>query len=255
MSELKPIVEMVKVCKYFGAIRALENVNLKLFHQEILGLVGDNAAGKSTLLKILAGVYTPDKGELFIEGKRVHIQNPMDSRRLGIETVYQDFMLAPNLDIVANIFLGREITKWGKLSKLNKKEMEKRAVDVLKNELNIDLGSLNTLVMSLSGGQQQIVAIARALLYKPKVILMDEPTASLSVRAIEPFLELVKGLREKGSSIIYVSHRLPDVLSISDRIVVLRAGRLVAERKRKDTNLEEIVNFMLGIENKNDRKV
>ncbi len=255
MSELKPIVEMVKVCKYFGAIRALENVNLKLFHQEILGLVGDNAAGKSTLLKILAGVYTPDKGELFIEGKRVHIQNPMDSRRLGIETVYQDFMLAPNLDIVANIFLGREITKWGKLSKLNKKEMEKRAVDVLKNELNIDLGSLNTLVMSLSGGQQQIVAIARALLYKPKVILMDEPTASLSVRAIEPFLELVKGLREKGSSIIYVSHRLPDVLSISDRIIVLRAGRLVAERKRKDTNLEEIVNFMLGIENKNDRKV
>jgi len=236
MSELKPIVEMVKVCKYFGAIRALENVNLKLFHQEILGLVGDNAAGKSTLLKILAGVYTPDKGELFIEGKRVHIQNPMDSRRLGIETVYQDFMLAPNLDIVANIFLGREITKWGKLSKLNKKEMEKRAVDVLKNELNIDLGSLNTLVMSLSGGQQQIVAIARALLYKPKVILMDEPTASLSVRAIEPFLELVKGLREKG-------------------IIVLRAGRLVAERKRKDTNLEEIVNFMLGIENKNDRKV
>jgi len=252
---LKLLIEMVKISKYFGAIKALEDVNLKLFPQEILGLVGDNAAGKSTLLKILAGVYKPDKGEVFIEGKKVQIQSPIDSRKLGIETVYQDFMLAPNLDIVANIFLGREITKWGKLAKLSKKEMKKKAAEVLKNELNIDFSSLNTLVMSLSGGQQQIVAIARALLYRPRLILMDEPTASLSVRAIEPFLELVKELRKKGSSIIYVSHRLPDVLSIADRIVVLRAGRLVAERKKENTNLEEIVNFMLGIKNKDGKKI
>ncbi|NLJ37343.1 MAG: sugar ABC transporter ATP-binding protein [Candidatus Atribacteria bacterium] len=254
MTSTKTVIEMKNVSKYFGAVKALENVSLQLYSQEILGLVGDNAAGKSTLLKILSGVHLPNKGQIFVEGKDAEIRCPMDARRVGIETVYQDFMLAPNLDIVANIFLGRELTRWGRMEKLHKKQMEKKAAEILK-DLNADLGPLSNLVMSLSGGQQQLVAIARALLYSPKVILMDEPTASLSVRAIEPFLELVKNLKAKGCSIIYVSHRLPDVLEISDRIVVLRAGQLVAEKMKDSTSLEEVVYFMMGIENQGKRKI
>jgi len=247
------VIEMKNISKYFGAVKALEDVSLQLYSQEILGLVGDNAAGKSTLLKVLSGVHLPDRGRLLVGGSDAGIRCPMDARRVGIETVYQDFMLAPNLDVVANIFLGRELTKWGRLAKLEKKGMEERAAKILK-DLNADLGLLSNLVMSLSGGQQQIVAIARALLYNPKVILMDEPTASLSVRAIEPFLELVKNLKSIGCSIIYVSHRLPDVLAIADRIVVLRAGNLVAEKRKLETSLEEVVYFMMGIENQNQKK-
>ncbi len=253
MKSYQAVIEMKNISKYFGAVKALEDVSLQLYSQEILGLVGDNAAGKSTLLKVLSGVHLPDRGRLLVGGNDAGIRCPMDARRVGIETVYQDFMLAPNLDVVANIFLGRELTKWGRLAKLEKKGMEEKAAKILK-DLNADLGLLSNLVMSLSGGQQQIVAIARALLYNPKVILMDEPTASLSVRAIEPFLELVKNLKSIGCSIIYVSHRLPDVLAIADRIVVLRAGKLVAEKRKLETSLEEVVYFMMGIENQNQKK-
>jgi len=240
-----PIIEMKKIYKSFGAVKALSGVDIFLSHQEILGLVGDNAAGKSTLLKILAGVHLPNTGEISVEGKKVKILNPKDARNLGIETIYQDFMLATNLDITANIFLGRELTGWGLMAKLKKKGMREQAKRVL-GELGVDLSPLRTLVLNLSGGQQQTVAIARALLYRPQVILMDEPTASLSVRAIRAFLDLVRQLRETGKSIIYVSHRLPDVISIADRIIILRAGRLVAERKKEDTNIEEIVELMMG---------
>ncbi|MCX7667975.1 MAG: ATP-binding cassette domain-containing protein [Atribacterota bacterium] len=243
------LLEARNISKSFGAVRALENVSLSLERGEILGLVGDNAAGKSTFLKILAGVHLPDHGELLVEGKKIILRNPRDARHMGIEMVYQDFMLAPNLDIVANIFLGREVTKWKVFQKLEKRKMRERAMQVLE-ELGIQFKSLNSLVMNLSGGQQQMVAIARALLYDPKVILMDEPTASLSVRAIEPLLQLVENLKERGCSVIYVSHRLPDVLAIANRIVVLRSGRIVAERKREETNLEEIVYFMMGLDKK-----
>lgn len=246
MEKVEPVIEARRISKRFGAVCALRGVSIELFPREILGLVGDNAAGKSTLLKVLGGVHVPDEGELFLQGRKIHLSSPRDARELGIEMVYQDFMLAPNLDVVANIFLGRELTKWGRLGKLSKEAMEKKAHAVLE-ELGASVGSLNTLVMFLSGGQQQLVAIARALLYNPKVILMDEPTASLSVRAIEPFLELVRNLRNRGCSIIYVSHRLPDVLTIADRIVVLRAGRVVAEKKKEDTSVEEIVYFMMGL--------
>ena len=238
------LVQMKEISKSFGHIKALNKVDLTLGYKEIIGLVGDNAAGKSTLLKILAGVHIMDEGEIFIEGKKVEIKRPIDARRLGVETIYQDFMLAPNLDITKNIFLGRERTTLSVLGKLKKKEMDYEALKVL-DELGFVM-SLRTRVVNLSGGQQQTVAIARALLHPPKVILMDEPTASLSVGAIDRFLQRVKGLREKGCSIIYVSHRLPDVLEVADRIVVLRTGRMVAEKKTDETDIEEIVNFMMG---------
>jgi ABC-type sugar transport system ATPase subunit len=238
------LVLMKGISKSFGHIKALSNVDLTLGYREILGLVGDNAAGKSTLLKTLAGVHTVDDGDILIEGKKVEIKRPIDARKLGIETIYQDFMLAPNLDITKNIFLGRERTGLSFLGKLKKKEMDNEAVKVL-DELGFSM-PLRTRVLNLSGGQQQTVAIARALLHPPKVILMDEPTASLSVAAIERFLQLVKDLKEKGCSIIYVSHRLPDVLEVADRIVVLRTGKMVTEKKTSETDIEEIVNYMMG---------
>ena len=242
--ENQVLVRMKDISKSFGHIKALNKVNLSLGYKEVLGLVGDNAAGKSTLLKTLAGVHIMDEGDIFIEGKEVEIKKPIDARRLGIETIYQDFMLAPNLDITKNIFLGRERTSLSVLGKLKKKTMDDEALKVL-DELGFKI-PLHTRVVNLSGGQQQTVAIARALLHPPKVILMDEPTASLSVGAINRFLQLVKGLREMGCSIIYVSHRLPDVLEVADRMFVLRTGRKVAEKKTSETNIEEIVNFMMG---------
>jgi ABC-type sugar transport system ATPase subunit len=244
MMENAVLVRMEGISKSFGHIRALDRVDLDLEYREILGLVGDNAAGKSTLLKTLAGVHVVDEGRIYIEGKEVEIVKPIDARRLGVETIYQDFMLAPNLDITKNIFLGREKTSLGVLGKLQKKEMDHEAQKVLA-ALGFTI-PLRTQVGNLSGGQQQTVAIARALLHPPKVILMDEPTASLSVGAISRFLELVKGLRDKGCSIVYVSHRLPDVLEVADRVFILRTGKKVAEKTTSETSIEEIVSLMMG---------
>lgn len=243
----KTLIRMIGVKKTFGHVKALDGIDLTLGYNEILGIVGDNAAGKSTLLKSLAGVHRIDDGEIQIEDKKVEIKSPRDVRQIGIETIYQDFMLAPNLNIIKNIYLGRELTTWGFIKKLRKKQMANEVKSVLK-----DLGfrgSVNTNVFELSGGQQQTIAIARAILKPPKVILMDEPTASLSVGAIENFLKLVKDLKSTGSSIVYVSHRLMDVLEISDRIIVLRTGKKIAEKKKKETSLDEIVYLMMGKRN------
>jgi ABC-type sugar transport system ATPase subunit len=242
--ENNDLIRMVNVSKVFGHIRALDGMNLTLGHQEILGLVGDNAAGKSTLLKTLAAVHTMDEGEILLEGKRVEMRKPIDARLLGIETIYQDFMIAPNLDVTKNIFLGRELTQWGFFNKLNKREMEEEAQKIFK-ELGFNI-ALSTRVADLSGGQQQSVAIARALLHPPKLILMDEPTASLSVGAIDKFLKQVKKLKHRGCSIIYVSHRLLDVIDIADRIVVIRTGKKVAEKRTNETSIEEIIHLMMG---------
>lgn len=238
------LVRTKNINKYFGYVKALQNVSLDLHSQEILGLVGDNAAGKSTLLKILAGVYIPDEGQIFLEGNRVEINKPMAARNLGIETIYQDFMLCPKLNIIKNIFLARELTKWSFMGKLRKRDMEKEARRVLK-ECGFNM-SVRLRVSNLSGGQQQTVAIARALLHPPKVILMDEPTASLSEGAIDRFLNVVKELKLKGCSIIYVSHRLPTVLEVADRIIVLRGGKKVAVKQKSETSVEEIVGLMMG---------
>jgi ABC-type sugar transport system ATPase subunit len=231
MAEQTPVVEMQNIKKRFGAVQALRGVGLTLWRGEVLGLVGDNAAGKSTLMKVLSGAYIPDEGQILIEGKKVHITNPENSRWLGIEMVYQDFALAGNLDVAANIFLGREVVRWGlgPIRVMNKGQMEVQARNLI-DRLKIDISSVRLKVDRLSGGQRQAVAIGRATAFDAKVIIMDEPTAALSVAAIGKVLDLIRELKRHGCGIILISHRLEDVYSVSDRVVVLRQGRKVADR-------------------------
>lgn len=228
--EKAPRVEMRKIKKSFGAVQALRGVDLVLHHNEVLGLVGDNAAGKSTLMKVLSGAYIPTEGEIFLDGELAAFANPMDARRQGIEMVYQDYALANNLDIVANVFLGREVVrmKLGPFGVMNFNYMEQETQNLL-NRLKIDIPSVRQKVERLSGGQRQSVAIARATAFDAKVIIMDEPTAALSVAAIEKVLELVQELKAQGSSIIVISHRLEDIYRVSDRMIVLRQGHKVCD--------------------------
>jgi len=230
MPEDTPVVEMRNIKKSFAAVRALRGVDLVLHHNEVLGLVGDNAAGKSTLMKVLSGAYIPDEGEIFIEGKKAHIINPWDARRLGIEMVYQDLALANNLDVAANVFLGREAVsaQLGSISVMDKRHMEQET-QLLLDRLKIDISSVRLKVESLSGGQRQAVAIARATAFNTKVTIMDEPTAALSVAAIGKVLDLVRELKAHGCSIIVISHRLEDIYQVSDRMMVLRHGRKVCD--------------------------
>jgi simple sugar transport system ATP-binding protein len=245
-----PIVEMVNIQKSFVAVHALRSVALTLNHGEVLGLVGDNAAGKSTLMKVLSGAYIPDAGDILINSQKVHITNPEDSRRLGIEMVYQDYALADNLDVSAIVFLGREIVKWklGPIGMMDKKSMEEQAQSLL-DRLRIEIDNVRLKVENLSGGQRQAVAIGRATAFDAKVIIMDEPTAALSVAAIGKVLDLIRELRSLGSSIIMISHRLEDIYEVSDRIIVLRHGRKVADCPVSGDIREfreRIVSYMIG---------
>lgn len=230
MAEEIPIVEMRNIKKNFAAVQALCGVDLVLHHNEVLGLVGDNAAGKSTLMKVLSGALTPDGGDIFIEGKKAHIANPWDARRLGIEMVYQDLALANNLDVAANVFMGREAvsTRLGPISVMDKHHMEEETQHQIER-LKIDISSVRLKVERLSGGQRQAVAIVRATAFNSKVTIMDEPTAALSVAAIDKVLDLVRELKAQGCSIIIISHRLEDIYRVSDRLMVLRQGRKVLE--------------------------
>lgn len=249
-TETTPIVEMRNIKKSFGAVQALRGVDLTLMHNEVLGLVGDNAAGKSTLMKVLSGAYIPDEGEIYLEGKRVHITGPDDARRLGIEMVYQDFMLANNLDVAANIFLGREVVRWalGPIRVMDKRAMELQSQQLLRR-LNINVSSVRLKVEHLSGGQRQAVAIGRATAFNAKVIIMDEPTAALSVSAIGQVLDLIRELKAQGASIIIISHRLEDIHEVGDRVVVLRHGRKVADYPVTgdvQSFRERVVSYMVG---------
>lgn len=229
-NEKPPVVEMRDIKKNFGAVQALRGVDLHLNHNEVLGLMGDNAAGKSTLMKVLSGAYIPDEGEILMDGKRVHFANPMDARRQGIEMVYQDYALSNNLDVSANVFMGREVVRYslGPVRVMDEHYMEEETRSLL-NRLKINIPSVRQKVERLSGGQRQAVAIARATAFDAKVIIMDEPTAALSVAAIEKVLELVRELKAQGSSIIIISHRLEDIYKVGDRMIVLRHGRKVAD--------------------------
>ena len=245
-----PVVEMLGIKKHFGAVQALRGVDLKLHHNEVLGLVGDNAAGKSTLMKVLSGAYIPDGGEIRIEGEKTFFANPMDARRQGIEMVYQDYALANNLDVSANVFMGREVVriKLGPLGVMNFPYMEQETRNLLQR-LNINIASVRQKVERLSGGQRQAVAIARATAFDAKVIIMDEPTAALSVAAIDQVLELVLELKAQGSSIIVISHRLEDIYQVSDRMIVLRQGRKVSDNPVEgDIHefRERVVAYMIG---------
>jgi len=224
-----PLVEMKDIRKNFGAVQALKGVDLILNHNQVLGLIGDNAAGKSTLMKVLSGAYVADEGNILFEGQPVHIAKPEDSRHLGIEMVYQDFALAGNIDVAGNIFLGRERTLGG-LGKVLR-VMDRRG-------MNQD--------DELSGGQRQAVAIGRATAFNAKAVIMDEPTASLSVSAIEKVLELIKQLKDHHVAVIIISHRLEDILTVSDRIMVLRLGRRVGDLENKELTKDDLVAYMVG---------
>jgi simple sugar transport system ATP-binding protein len=242
------IVEMKGMYKSFGAVQAVQDVDLELNQGEILGIVGDNGAGKTTLMKLLSGVLIPDKGNIFIGDKNVTIQDPLDARKLGIEMIYQDLALFDNLDVTANVFIGRErvIPILG-LRFLNKRRMNRETDDLLQ-KLTINISSVKSLVENLSGGQRQMVAIARAIAFEAntKVLIMDEPHAALGVAEATTVSDMIRGLREHGLSMIVISHRIPELLSLVDRVMVLKAGRRVALRDASTTTVEDCVNLIVA---------
>lgn len=236
-----PIIEMRNIKKNFGAVQALRGVDLALYPNEVLGLVGDNAAGKSTLMKVLSGAYLPDAGEIYLEGRKVHFTSPEDARRMGIDMVYQDFALADNLDVASNIFLGREEV-WlnlGLLKVMSTGRMEEGARRMM-DRLKVDIASVRLKVARLSGGQRQAVAIGRATAFNAKVVIMDEPTAAMSVEETRKVLELIRELVRQGASAIMISHRLEDVFQVADRVMVLRHGRKVGELPIGGQSLGEV---------------
>jgi len=248
---MKVVLEARNIKKSFGGIQALKGVSIKLYEHETLALLGDNGAGKSTLIKIISGVYKPDEGEIFIDGKKVEFKDPRDARKLGIETVYQELSLLDQQDVVTNVFLGREMLKF-KLAYifniLNTKVMEKRTKKLL-DEMGIKtISNLRKEVKLLSGGQRQAIALARARLSKPRILILDEPTAALGVKETRMILELIKKFKEEGVPMILISHSLPIVFEIADRIVILREGKVVAEERVEETNEKEVVSFMVGVE-------
>jgi simple sugar transport system ATP-binding protein len=243
-----PLIEMKDIRKNFGAVQALKGVDLVLNHKEVLGLIGDNAAGKSTLMKVLSGAYVADDGDILFEGEKAHITKPEDSRHLGIEMVYQDFALAGNIDVAGNIFLGRERTLrgLGKLLRVMDRRGMNRESRQLLERLKIEVESVRQRVDELSGGQRQAVAIGRATAFNAKAVIMDEPTASLSVAAIEKVLDLIRQLKDHQVAVIIISHRLEDILGVSDRIMVLRLGRRVGYMENKGLTKDDLVAYMVG---------
>jgi simple sugar transport system ATP-binding protein len=237
-----PIVEMRHINKTFGAVKALVDVDLALYPGEILGLVGDNAAGKSTLMKILTGAYTRDSGEILVAGEPVHFRSPHDSRAVGIEMIYQDFALCGNMDVGQNIFLGR----WpAKGFFVDRRKMYTDASEVLQR-LKVDVNSVYQKVESLSGGRQQSVAIARAISFDPRVLILDEPTANLSVMATERVLETMLELKKQNVAQIIISHRLQDIFSVGDRVMVLKRGENVGDRYVARTTEQEVLEIIIS---------
>jgi len=237
-----PVLELENIAKHYGAIQALNGVSMSFEAGEVIGLVGDNGAGKSTLVKIIAGNFPQSSGTIKISGQPVHLHSPADARRAGIEIVYQDLALADNLTAAANIFLGRE--KMTPLGLLDYRGMYKRA-----GELFAELKSETRprdLVRRMSGGQRQAVAIARTRLSNPKIVLMDEPTAAISVRQVAEVLNLIRRLKEQGMVVILISHRIPDIFAVCDRLVVLRRGRKVADKAIADSSPEEVTGLITG---------
>jgi ABC-type sugar transport system ATPase subunit len=240
--------EMRGISKRFGAVQALDKVDFEIDQAEIVGLVGDNAAGKSTLMKILSGAYIADEGGIYIDNKRVQISTPVDSKALGIEMLYQNFALAGNINVYQNIFLGRELTHnhlGGLFKILDKKTMAERSA-ALVSRLKINLGSVEQRVRELSGGQQQSVAIARVIGFNARLIVMDEPTANLGIREIRHLLDVIRRLRDQGISVIIISHRIDDIFAVGDRVVVLKRGRRVGMREIGKTTVDEITTLIVG---------
>jgi simple sugar transport system ATP-binding protein len=244
----EPVIEARKVGKRYGHVTALEDVDFAVYPGEVVGLVGDNGAGKSTLVSILAGATHPTTGDLFLSGVRATMRSPHDARRQGIETVYQDLALAPDLTITENLFLGRERKQAGVLGLvgwLDRRGMNRRAAEELAR-LGIQVESVRERCDSLSGGQRQAVAVARAVAWGRHLVLMDEPTAALGVEEQHRVAELIEGIRQQGTPVVLVSHNLPQVHDICDRIVVLRRGRVVADLARNAVSIEDVVMWITG---------
>jgi len=247
-STTNPFLELRGIEKRFGGVTALRGVHLDVNRGEVIALVGDNGAGKSTLIKTIAGALRADAGEFYVEGRRVTLNTPHAATELGIATVYQDLALCENLDVVANLFLGGELGRrppWGPLRRLREPEMERQARETL-TELGANVPNIHRPVAGLSGGQRQAVAVGRALLWGSKLVFLDEPTAALGVKQTAQVLELVRRLAARGQAVLFISHSLPDVFSVADRIVVLRLGANAGTFVPSETSANEIVSAMTG---------
>jgi ABC-type sugar transport system ATPase subunit len=248
MNPTPPFLEIRGLCKQFGSIQALRNVDLDIHAGEVLGLLGDNGAGKSTFIKCISGVHTPTSGTIRCEGRPVTIAAPGVARSLGIETVFQDLALIPNLDAAANLFIGRELG-WGPLKGLLRvlrgRAMEEDVRSTLE-QLDIHIPSLRMDVEGFSGGQRQAIAIARAIRWKAKLVILDEPTAALSVPEQRKVLSLTRQLAAQGVAVIYITHNILDVIAVTDRVAILHRGRKAAEIRTKDSNEHEIVSVIMG---------
>jgi len=240
--EERSLARMTGVEKWFGKVQALKGVDFEVRPSEVVGLVGDNGAGKSTLIKVLSGYHLADKGEIYFEGKRVNITSSFDARKLGIETVYQEQALAPNMSISRNIFMGREPAK--PLGFMDKKSMDRGSMEALES-IGLHLRSPDALITMLSGGERQGVAIARVLHFKAKLVILDEPTIALSVKEAREVLDFIKQLKREGISVIFITHNLYHVFPSADRFVVLGLGKKIADVEKKDTSIDELAELIV----------
>ncbi|SEK49980.1 ATP-binding cassette domain-containing protein [Streptacidiphilus jiangxiensis] len=244
----EPLLEARGVVKRFGHVQALQGADFRAHAGEVVALVGDNGAGKSTLVNVLSGVVAPDAGEILLDGRLVRFSGPQDAQRLGVETVYQDLSLAQDLDAPTNLYLGRELLRGGLLGRLgvlDRTTMRREAVRAFA-ELGVTLKDPSAPVATLSGGQRQSVAVARAVAFAHRVIFLDEPTAALGVVQRARVLDTVRRVAERGIAVVLISHNMPEVLSVADRVEVLRLGRRVASLRAADTTIEELVGAMTG---------
>ena len=243
-----PVLEARQIVKRFGRVQALRGANLTVYPEEVVALVGDNGAGKSTLVKTMVGVHPPDEGEILFQGKPVTVNTPHDARDLGIETVYQDLALAAEVDPAANMFLGREILRSGPLGRLgflDKAAMRRRSDEAF-DSLGVSIQDTSARVANMSGGQRQGIAICRAVTWASKIVFMDEPTAALGVVQTRNVLDHIRRVREHGLSVVLISHNMPEVFEVADRIEVLRLGERVASLRPKDVSMEDVVAAMTG---------
>jgi D-xylose transport system ATP-binding protein len=239
MATETPLLQLRDITKTFGSVQALTDVDFEARSGEVMALVGDNGAGKSTLVKCIAGSHSPDSGQVIFEGTEVHINGPKDASRLGIEVVYQDLALCDNLDVVQNIYLGREEHDW--FQRLKEPKMEQKTAETLKSLAVTTINSIRQPVATLSGGQRQSVAVAKAVQWNSKLVVLDEPTAALGVAQTEQVLALVRRLGEQGLAVVIISHNLHDIFETADRITVLRLGRNVGVFDRRTTSQQEVV--------------
>jgi len=243
-----PLLQLKGIVKNFGAVQVLRGVDFEAEAGQVTALLGDNGAGKSTLIKCIAGTHLPDDGQIILDGQVQHFRTPSDATRAGIETVYQDLALCDNLDVVANLFLGRERDHAlipGVVRTLDEEGMEQQAKEAL-STLRINIPSVRNLVAQLSGGQRQSIAVAKAVLWSPKVVILDEPTAALGVAQTRQVLDLILRLRERGLAVVVITHNMVDVFEVADKAIVMRLGRRVATLRMGDSTPEDVVGAITG---------